>query len=302
MNAELRRLPLTALRTFEAAARLLSFKDAADELCVSATTVSNQIRHLEQSWQTKLFIRHTRAVSLTTQGCALSQVVTRAFGEIRTEIQSNILNAGTKVTLAVGPMFGSHWLIPRLALFRAAHPEIDLVVTHGSRLVDSEEMRSDIMVDWGSGHWPGLKAHRLLDIVYAPVASPDLIRRSKAIGLDLYEFTDLVQGPILHQHDRLDWSDWCAVAGLGPVVFDSETVIADSSFVLQAALDAQGIALGIFPLMQGEIDDGRLVRLTDIDLAPQRSFYLLSRSGKAEISLVCIVCDWLIQQAEMTLA
>jgi LysR family glycine cleavage system transcriptional activator len=85
-------------------------------------------------------------------------------------------------------------------------------------------------------------------------------------------------------------------------VFDSETVIADSSFVLQAALDAQGIALGIFPLMQGEIDDGRLVRLTDIDLAPQRSFYLLSRSGKSEISPVFIVCDWLIQQAEMTLA
>ena len=158
------------------------------------------------------------------------------------------------------------------------------------------------MVDRGSGHWSGLNAHRLLDIVYTPVASPDLIQRSKAIGLDLYKFTDLVQGPILHQHDRLDWSDWCAVAGLGPVVFDSETVIADSSFVLQAALDAQGIALGIFPLMQGEIGDGRLVRLTDIDLVPQRSFYLLSRSGKAETSPVCIVCDCLIQQAEMTLA
>ena len=93
MSAEVRRLPLAALRTFEAAARLLSFKDAADELCVSATTVSNQIRHLEQSWQTKLFIRHTRAVSLTTQGNALSQVVTRAFGEIQSEVQSNILNA-----------------------------------------------------------------------------------------------------------------------------------------------------------------------------------------------------------------
>ena len=302
MSAEVRRLPLTALRTFEAAARLLSFKDAADELCVSATTVSNQIRHLEQSWQTKLFIRHTRAVSLTTQGNALSQVVTRAFGEIQSEVQSNILNAKNTVTLAVGPMFGSHWLIPRLGRFRAAYPEIDLVVTHGSRLGDSKGMRSDITVDWGSGHWPGLKSRWLMDIVYAPVASPELIRRSKARGLNLHKFTDLVQGPILHQHDRLDWSDWCAVAGLDPVVFNNETVIADSSFVLQAALDAQGSALGVFPLMQGEIDDGRLVRLTDIDLVPQRSFYLLSRPGQAAISCVRKVCDWLIQQAEVTVA
>ena len=171
MTAPLQRLPLTALRTFEAAARLLSFKGAADELCVSATTVSNQIRHLEKVWQTKLFVRHTRSVSLTAQGRALSQVTTRAFGEIQAEIQTNILNAKTTITLAVGPMFGSHWLIPRLAQFHTAHPEIDLVITHGSRLVDSAMMSSDIAVDWGSGHWPGLKARRLMDITYGPVAS-----------------------------------------------------------------------------------------------------------------------------------
>ena len=92
------------------------------------------------------------------------------------------------------------------------------------------------------------------------------------------------------------------MAGLDSVVFNNETVIADSSFVLQAALDAQGSALGVFPLMQGEIDDGRLVRLTDIDLVPQRSFYLLSRPGQAAISCVRKVCDWLIQQAEVTVA
>ena len=302
MTAPLRRLPLTALWTFEAAARLLSFKGAADELCVSATTVSNQIRHLEKVWQTKLFVRHTRSVSLTAQGRALSQVTTRAFGEIQAEIQTNIMNAKTTITLAVGPMFGSHWLIPRLGQFHAAHPEIDLVITHGSRLVDSAMMSSDIAVDWGSGHWPGLKASRLMHITYGPVASPELIRRSIATGVNLHRITDLVRGPILHQHDRRDWVDWCAFAGLGAVVFDSETVIADSSFVLQAALDGQGIALGVFPLMQGEIDDGRLVRLNAIDLKPQQSFYLLTRLGQAEMSTVSQVCAWLTQYAEVTVA
>lgn len=299
MRAELRRLPLTALRIFEAAARLLSFKEAAEELCVSATTVSNQIRRLEQIWQTKLFVRHTRAVSLTPQGRALSQVVTRAFGEIRTEIQTHILQAQNTVTLAVGPMFGSHWLIPRLGLFHAAHPEIDLVVTHGPRLTGSTMMRSDIAVDWGSGDWPGLKARHLMDITYGPVASPQLLRRCAARGLDLFRLTDLVRQPILHQHDRHDWRDWCVAAGLGRVVFDSETVIADSGFVLQAALDGQGIALGVFPLMQGELDDGRLVRLNQIDLTPQRSFYVVTRPGQPPTGPVMQVCAWLLQQAEV---
>ena len=76
MNRPTRRLPLTALRTFEAAARHLSFKQAADELCVSATTVSNQIRQLEKDWNCKLFHRHTRAVSLTEKGQSLATVLT----------------------------------------------------------------------------------------------------------------------------------------------------------------------------------------------------------------------------------
>ena len=83
-----RKLPLTALRTFEVAARRLSFKDAAEELCVSATTVSNQIRELERDWRCKLFIRKTRAVVLTDEGRSLSRVLTKAFNDIRAEVEA----------------------------------------------------------------------------------------------------------------------------------------------------------------------------------------------------------------------
>ena len=104
MQRSARTLPLTALRTFEVAARRLSFKEAADELCVSATTVSNQIRQLEADWKCKLFIRKTRAVVLTDEGRSLSQVVTRAFDDIRAEVEVH-MNPGRKsVTLAVGPI------------------------------------------------------------------------------------------------------------------------------------------------------------------------------------------------------
>ncbi len=126
MQQRPRKLPLTALRTFEVAARRLSFKDAADELCVSATTVSNQIRELERDWDCKLFIRKTRAVVLTDEGRSLSSVLTTAFGDIRAEIETRGQSSRKTVTLAVGPIFGSRWLVPRLAQFRRDLPNIDL--------------------------------------------------------------------------------------------------------------------------------------------------------------------------------
>lgn len=106
-------LPLTALRTFEAAARRMSFKDAAEELCVSPTTVSNQIRQLERDWGCLLFVRKTRQVVLTDAGRSLAWVLSRAFDDIRTEIESHVETPRKSVTLAVGPIFGSRWLIPR---------------------------------------------------------------------------------------------------------------------------------------------------------------------------------------------
>jgi LysR family transcriptional regulator, glycine cleavage system transcriptional activator len=101
-----RRLPLTALRTFEAAARHLSFKHAAEELLVSATTVSNQIRQLEKDWGCKLFHRQTRAVDLTDAGRSLAEVLSRAFDDIRAEVELHSGASRKTVSIAVGPLFG----------------------------------------------------------------------------------------------------------------------------------------------------------------------------------------------------
>lgn len=141
------RLPLTALRTFEAAARRLSFKGAAEELCVSPTTVSNQIRQLERDWGCLLFLRKTRQVVLTDAGRSLAGVLSRAFDDIRTEIEGHIEVSRKAVTLAVGPIFGSRWLIPRLNRFRRQHPKIELVLHHSPRIISAEGMQTAIAVD-----------------------------------------------------------------------------------------------------------------------------------------------------------
>ena len=149
MAISTRQLPLTALRTFESAARNLSFKRAADELCVSPTTVSNQIRWLERKWRCQLFIRKTRAVDLTEKGKSLSDVLSRAFGDILNEVETEILDAQKTVTLAVGPIFGTRWLGPKLSQFRKEHPDIQLVISHGSRITSEQDVTTDIVVDWG---------------------------------------------------------------------------------------------------------------------------------------------------------
>ena len=286
-------LPLTALRTFEVAARRLSFKDAADELCVSATTVSNQIRQLEADWPCKLFIRKTRAVVLTDEGRSLSQVVTRAFDDIRAEVEVH-MNPGRKsVTLAVGPIFGLRWLVPRLKRFRKMHPKIDLVLHDSPRITDAAMMTSHLAVDWGTGDWSGLNSQKLLDTTYAPILRADLL---EACG-GLTTPADLARFPLIHQRDKSEWAAWFRLAGVAEFAPVAETIITDSNLVLQAALYGQGVSLGVFPFVSADVEAGHLVKPFDIELVPERSFYLLSRPSSPRTREVSVVLDWLLSEA-----
>ncbi len=289
-----KRLPLTVLRTFEVAARRLSFKDAAEELCVSAATVSNQIRELERDWNCKLFIRKTRAVVLTDEGRSLSAVLTRAFDDIRAEIGSRGKTSRKTVTLAVGPIFGARWLVPRLGLFRQSLPNIDLILRDSPRITDAVMMDTHLAVDWGEGNWSGLQTHPMMDITYAPVLSAGLLRARG--GLEHPQ--DLAGFPIIHQRDRSEWRAWLAHAGCANMAIKDETTITDSNTVMQAAIEGQGVSLGIFPFVQAEVDSGRLVKPFALDLHPSRSFYLLAKPSSARTPEVAAVIRWLLDQAE----
>lgn len=293
MPTPARRLPLTALRTFEAAARHLSFKAAASELGVSATTVSNQIRQLEKDWGCKLFHRHTRAVSLTERGHSLSQVLTQAFNDIGAEVAKHFVDRRTTVTMAVGPIFGARWLGPRLARFGRDHPRIDLVVHHGSRITDAKQMQTDLAVDWGNGTWRGLQATPLLKAWYSPIISADLARD---IG-PLTHPSQLVRLTIIHQHDRSEWQNWLALAGCPDLIIDREVTIVDSNMVQQAVKDGQGVALGVFPLMEGDITSGQLIKPFPIDLRPSRAFHLLEHREARKNSAIRTVCEWIEAEA-----
>ena len=288
-----RKLPLTALRTFEVAARRLSFKDAADELCVSATTVSNQIRELERDWRCKLFIRKTRAVVLTDEGRSLSRVLTKAFDDIRAEVEAFGQSTRTTVTLAVGPIFGTRWLVPRLAQFRSDLPNIELILHESPRITDAVMMGTHLAVDWGEGSWSGLQNYHLMDITYAPVLSKALMAERGGLKSP----KNLARYSIIHQRDRSEWAAWLALAGCAGLTLKEEITITDTNMVMQAAIEGQGVSLGIFPFVDQELKAGKLVKPFDIELKPTRSFYLLAKPSSERTPEVASVIRWLLDQA-----
>lgn len=294
MKSIRRRLPLTALRTFEAAARLESFKEAAQELNVSATTVSNQIRMLERDWHCLLFVRKTRQIVLTETGQSLSRVVRQAFDSIAREVDFHVTTSRSAVSMAVGAIFGARWLTPRLKQFHRDLPRIELSLHRGRRITGPSDMPAAIVVDWGTGDWPGLEAEPLLSIRYSPVVSPALARSSGGLSSP----SDLTRFPILHQHDRSEWNAWLDLAGATGLHFAEETTIEDSNIAIQAAIDGQGVALGTFPFLQSEVDAGHLLKPFTIDLAPTRSYFILTRPGARRRTEIATVCQWLQREAK----
>ena len=297
MKNSQQRLPLTALRSFEAAARLLSFKAAAEELRVTPTSVSNQIRQLELDWGCLLFVRKTRKVFLTDAGRSLARVMSRAFDDIRAEVETHISSNRKTVTLAVGPIFGARWLIPRLSKFYRLNPNIELVLHHSPRITDVEQLVATVAVDWGTGDWQGLNAHRLLDVIYRPVLSPSLLAECGGLASP----ADLARYPIIHQWDREEWNAWLKLVGQPDLRFARETVTRDSNLALQAAMDGQGVVMGTFPFVLGEVASGRLVCPFDTELHPARGYYLLNRPGARSVPAVNAVCAWIEAEAALPL-
>lgn len=295
------RIPLNALRTFEAAARLLSFKAAAEELRVTPASVSNQIRQLESDWGCPLFVRKTRQVQLTDAGRELAQACQVAFHTLQAAIERIAPAASLPVSLAVGPLFGSRFLVPRLAEFRAAHPDIALSLHHGQHITQAQQLNTDIAIDWGAGEtgvnnagdWTGLRAQRLLEVTYAPVMSPALAAQVPAIQ----SVADLAGLPLLHQQNRDDWNAWFALCGHPKPMPKRETVMADSNMAMQAALDGHGVALGPLPMVQADLLTGRLVCPFAQRLRPAQAYFLITQPQVRERPAVAAVCAWLLQQA-----
>ncbi|MDE1145290.1 MAG: LysR family transcriptional regulator [Azospirillaceae bacterium] len=246
-------ISLNALRAFEAAARHLSLTRAADELCVTQSAVSHQVRTLEEQLGTSLFRRSTRGLILTDEGQALAPTIIDAFATIDRMLAAvsaggpaEVVNLGVVGTFAVG------FLFERLGQFRALYPRIDLRVMTNNNKVDLWSESLDLAIRFGDGAWHGVEAHRLMDAPMAPLCAP-------AVASTLTRPADLAQHALLRSYRTQDWPAWLKAAGVAGVaargpLFDASTLM------IQAAMLGEGIALAPPAMFRRELEDGRLVQ------------------------------------------
>jgi len=259
-----RRLPpLTALRAFEAAARHLSFKRAADELHVTPAAVSQQVKTLEDWCGRPLFRRLTRALALTEAGAAALPGLSDGFDRLDEAASGlKVDTDGGILTVSVPPAFGAKWLLPRLGRFRGAHPAFDVRIDATELLADFAGDGVDLAIRYGSGGYAGLDEVRLMEDVAFPVCSPDLLRD----GPPLQAPDDLKAHTLLHVDWRTlretapSWEMWLRAAGVAGVDPRRGLRFTAETMAVQAAIDGQGVALAAAAIVADDLAAGRLVR------------------------------------------
>lgn len=269
------RLPLTALRSFEAAGRLENITQAAEELFVSQAAVSRQVRELETILGQKLFERQHRRIRLTPAGATLLGVLTDGFDRMEDCIKLlSETREPTVLTVSVEPGFAAMWLVQNLADFRADYPAIDVNVDADGRLIEFRSGDAELAIRFSEkkSKWPRTQTRRLFDIHMAPVASPDLLAR---VGVPQRP-VDLLQYTLLHEEDRIVWQEWFAAAQVAHDPIQHGPLFADGGLVMQAMLDGQGIGILDRRLVAREVANGRLVQLFDVPFQ-FGSYYLVAR-------------------------
>ncbi|MBB2756625.1 UNVERIFIED_ORG: LysR family transcriptional regulator of beta-lactamase [Xanthomonas campestris] len=284
------RLPLNALRAFEAAARHQNLTRAASELCVSQAALSHQIKALEQQLGSSLFHRLPRGVALTDEGAALAPVLGEAFDRIAATLE-RFADGRYREVLSVGVVgtFATGWLLPRLPAFHAAHPDIELrLSTHNNR-VDLAGEGLDLAIRFGDGDWQGQIAHALMEAPFAPVCAPSMARGLRTPA-------DLAQLPLLRSYRLDEWPQWFRAAGVAEVV--ARGAMFDSSLTLASAAAAgAGVALLPLPMFRQDLDAGRLVCPFPIQIDAGR-YWLTRLRSRPEGDADARLRDWLTTEQQ----
>jgi LysR family glycine cleavage system transcriptional activator len=296
--AHRRRLPpLNAVRAFEAAARLGSFKDAAVELGVTQGAISQQVRTLER-WlgAPSLFRRATRRVVLTDSGAALLEEVGAALDRIAAAARHHIERQGhapaTVLRVNALATFSLRWLLPRMSLFRAEHPDIEVRLTTSNDAVDALAETFDVVIRGGPDSFHGFASRPLLSERRLPICKPSLLA-----DLPLAEIGDLSRHTLLHVSSmpRL-WQDWLSEAGHRDLIPAGSLTFDHFYLTIQAALDGLGVAMGPTALVADDLAAGGLVTPFPQVSLPARSYFAyLPTSQELDPASLCF-CDWLERQ------
>jgi LysR family transcriptional regulator, glycine cleavage system transcriptional activator len=288
-----RRIPLATLPAFRAVARLGSVRAAAEELHLTHSAISQQIRQLEEQVGFDMFERRGRRVVLNAAGTALLRSIEPALTQIDDGVRAaQALACGEEqqIRLTLLPSFAQRWLLPRMAAWRELHPGIALELDTSHRIVDLQREGMHCALRQGAGQWPGLVAERLADSALIVVGPPQAALRLRGRGPQA-----LAQEPLLGEA-RL-WNRWFAQAGL-KVASQPVASFNDAGLMLQATEQGLGITLARELLAADALADGRLVRLAPQTLADDAvyAYWIAYPSALADWKPLLALRRWLHEE------
>jgi len=292
--------PLDLLVGFESAARHLSFTKAGEELYLTQSAVSRQMKELEDQLGVPLFQRRHRALALTDAGQQFYAVAAQVITTMRAATERLRAQAGKRRPLAVTTTasFAALWLIPRLASFPRAHPEVDVRITADTRVQDLERDGLDIALRHGPASLAGPNAIRLFGERVFPVCSPKLLRK-----VPLKKPEDLKNHVLLQYHDPdvrhpwLHWNTWLEVAGVADLRPAGRLSFSGYEQIIPAAIAGHGVALGRSPLVKDLLDSRELVAPFKSKADPARAYFVVVGRHSAQRPEVMEFVAWLKAEA-----
>ncbi|MGF6526530.1 LysR substrate-binding domain-containing protein [Variovorax sp. PvP013] len=306
-QTHLRTRPIAAgqLRAFEAVARHLNFRAAAEEMALTQSAVSRQIQAIEEDVGVALFLRHTRAVELTSAGAQLLLAVQQALPRIDGAVRQIRQSAGRQsVSLTTFASFASMWLIPRLEAFQRDQPGIDIRIDASDVAVDLEVADVDIALRYGPRENMPPGALRLFGETLTPLASPWLLKSSPPIRepADLAAFTLIEAGDAHRTHlEWLTWRRWFESHGVTRAQPKRWLYFNYAYQMVQAALTGQGLVLARSSLIAESLANGDLVEvLPRHRMDSPMAYWLLVGPRNALRPEIKAFCEWLQEQARIT--
>ena len=293
--------PIAALRAIESASRHLSYTKAANELFVTQSAISHQIRHAEDLWDLKLFERRGRQLVMTEAGQSLSPIIRDFILKISSTVET-LQERGTERALRVTLLqsFAFKWLVPRLGHFNKRHPDIDVWLSTTEELVDFTLANADVGIRLGPGDWDNVFHEHLLSEYVFPVCSPKFLEehgRPKTAE-------DLLHYPLLRR-SVVDicprWKDWFKDAGIEMTLMAHGAKFPGTSLAIQAAIDDQGVALARSAHAIDDLKAGRLVNLfPEVISKSPISYYFVCALGKEEEPEIKAFRDWAKYETEIS--
>ena len=316
----LRTRPLSAghMRAFEAVARNLNFRAAAEEMALTQSAVSRQIQALEDEIGVALFLRHTRAVELTSAGSDLLGAVVPALERLDNTVRNIRQSAGRKhVAITTWASFASMWLIPRLEDFQNQHPDIDIRIDTSDAIVDLDLSDADIALRYTTPERVAPHSVRMFGEQLAPVASPWLLKGGKTLqtAADLARFTLIEAGDVRNRNFQiLAWQRWIDTyqptrAGKAPGATAPQSRLQPKRWLyfnyayqmVQAAIAGQGVVLARMPLISEALASGDLVEvLPGMRVDSPLSYWQVTGPRAASRPEIIAFCEWLQTQAALT--